>query len=266
VQSGSEAAPDAARVSPAVGAAPELPPPAYDEPPAVLRGFTVTGAAVRAGVVAAAEPEIRLQSGDLVSVIATVNITRKSAKIQSVNRVPKGIAETATGPEEATVRFVDANGRTIKSHTVILRRDTDIPAEEDQTGLIDAVLPFASGTAKIEVLLFGEVVDTRAVSMNAPKVRNLKGARAPAAAGVAIARAVFTWEATDADNDALTYTVQSSHDGGKTWQTIAVGLTEPKLEIDPQSLGDTATVLLRVIANDGVNNAVVTIGQPFKLR
>ena len=236
--------------------------PHYIEPPSVRRGFIATPSQVRA----VAEPEVKLQKGDLLSVVATVNISRNTGKIQYVNRVAKGIAESPVGPEEAAVRFTDAAGNTVKSLSVILRRDTDVPPEEDQTGLIDAVVPFVTGAAKLEVVLFGKVVDSRTISKRAPRIRNLKVAQTPFARGVGAGPSMFSWEASDADNDQLTYTVLASADGGRTWQTVAFGLTEARFEIDPQAFGDVTIILLRVIANDGVNTAVITSRQPFRLR
>ena len=244
--------------------------PAYEIPPSVQRGLFVPFA--HSGDVQAkrvsAEPDVKLQTGDLLSIVATVNISKKTAKIHSTSRINKGIAEKeVAGPEEVTIRFINAAGKTMKSYVVNLRRDTDISPDQDQTGLIDAVVPFVPKAAKLDVLLFGEVVDSRTISKRAPKIRNLKGGQVPGARALGGPNTpVFTWDASDDDNDQLTYTVLASTDRGKTWETIAVGLTETKLEINPEEFGKASTILLRVIANDGVNTSVITANQPFNLR
>ncbi len=244
-------------------------PSAYDAPPIVQRGFSVPP--LHSGSVrvhkSPVEPDIKVQTGNLLSIIATVNISKKTASIYSSARVTKGILEQVTGPEEAIIRFVDGTGKTIKRYVVNLRRDTDIPAGKDQTGLIDAVVPFSPTATKVEVLLYGEVVDSRSISKHPPKLRHLKnpqvpGSRALGGPGIAL----FTWEASDDDHDHLTYTVLASTDRGKTWQTIALGLTESKMELHPEDFGKAESVLLRVIASDGMHTSVVTTNRPFKLR
>lgn len=94
----------------------------------------------------------------------------------------------------------------------------------------------------------------------------MRSLRREAEPDVRLATSIFTWEASDDDSDQLTYTVLASTDRGKTWQTIAVGLTEPKLEINPEDFGKVSKILLRVIANDGVNTTMITGSQPFNLR
>lgn len=93
----------------------------------------------------------------------------------------------------------------------------------------------------------------------------MRSLRREAEPDVRLATSIFTWEASDDDSDQLTYTVLASTDRGKTWQTIAVGLTEPKLEINPEDFGKVSKILLRVIANDGVNTTMITGSQPFNL-
>jgi hypothetical protein len=55
-----------------------------------------------------------------------------------------------------------------------------------------------------------------------------------------------------------TYTVQASSDGGQTWYTLGVGLTDPSIRIDRHQFEPGREVKLRVLATDGFTQSVVS--------
>jgi hypothetical protein len=55
----------------------------------------------------------------------------------------------------------------------------------------------------------------------------------------------------------VTYDVQASRDGGKTWQTLAVNVPTPTTEIDVAEFKDDPRVDIRVIANSGFDSKVI---------
>jgi hypothetical protein len=71
-----------------------------------------------------------------------------------------------------------------------------------------------------------------------------------------------TWEASDADGDALVYAVHYSSDGGRTWLPVGVDLTETSLDVDAAFLAGSTDCRVRVIASDGFNTTVVD-SEPF---
>jgi hypothetical protein len=102
------------------------------------------------------------------------------------------------------------------------------------------------------VLLHGEqVFDVRAVSANAPVV-TITNPSAPAEWPAGTVQ-TLAWEGSDADGDALRYTVLFSADGGGEWQVMATELSESSLPIDVDAMAGTTDGRFRVIATDGVN-------------
>ncbi len=113
------------------------------------------------------------------------------------------------------------------------------------------VLPFPIGTRSI-VLLHGEkVLDTRQVSPNPPTVTMDYPNGGEALDGSITIR----WHGSDPDGDPLVYTLQYSIDGGGTWHTMAVNLTETSYTVDTSEIGGSDQAKVRVLASDGVNTA-----------
>jgi hypothetical protein len=73
------------------------------------------------------------------------------------------------------------------------------------------------------------------------------------------------WSASDEDGDALTYFVDTSSDGGKTWLPVAVDLTRPETSFDTSSYEIGTACLLRVRASDGVNTTAAISGGPLTI-
>jgi hypothetical protein len=64
------------------------------------------------------------------------------------------------------------------------------------------------------------------------------------------------WLVNDADGDALRSSLFYSADGGQTWHVLALDLTEPHFEIDPQELpGGEAQ--FRIVVSDGLNESTL---------
>jgi hypothetical protein len=68
--------------------------------------------------------------------------------------------------------------------------------------------------------------------------------------GLAEARAIV-WESPEAADPAITYSVQISRDSGGTWETIATGVPDPAVTVDPADYPDTNELRVRVTATDG---------------
>jgi hypothetical protein len=245
---------------------PELPPTALGEPPRIPEPFMVAEPYIQRGLITPATQErampqrvqAQVKRGDFVSIVATVNLTRKTGKIANINRVTRALVPEVTIRDvSAMIRLSDPSGKVIGEYPVRVLEDTDIPKGEDKTGLVDAIIPFSPNTATVELILYGQIIDTLKVSKNPPKVRSIQTPRQVERAVKDKVPLVFSWEASDPDNDRLTYSVQISPDNGKTWETIAVGLTEPSVTIDPEQVKDLKTIMIKVIASDGFNSSVM---------
>jgi hypothetical protein len=207
-----------------------------------------------------------MQTGDFVNVIARVNVTRRTGRIVYVNRLTKALVAEPAADNRAKIRVTDTQGR-ITEYPAVLKLDTDIPRGRDQTALVDEAFPSTPGTAKLELLLDGRVLDTVRVSKSAPVVSNVSMSEGRAGGRGSRARPtpVLTWQGSDPDGGTLTYTVLLSYDGGATWETAAVGLSRPRLELSPSYMKNTDGFLVRVIASDGFNRSESDSG-PLTLR
>jgi len=190
-----------------------------------------------------------LKNGNFVSIIATVNLTRNSAKIQYANRVSRAMIPGQVVDPRASLQVTDATGKAIGSYPVAILEDTDIPAGEDRTALIDAVIPDLATAAAVELVLSGKIVDRIQISKHAPVVTAANIAKAQPG------EVTLTWQGSHPDGAKLTYMVQISSDQGKTWQTIAIGMPETNLTLTSNQVNNRLTNQIRVTANDGYNSS-----------
>lgn len=133
---------------------------------------------------------------------------------------------------------------------------TDAEESPGRPALISEMVPFIEGTARVEIRYMGKVVAERSASPNAPEIMVVEPKR-----GEYRGEITASWEGSDPDGDPLTYTVLFSNDGGKTWEVLASGLEEKRLELNAADLPGGQSQL-KVIANDGFNSTE-GMSEPF---
>jgi len=191
--------------------------------------------------------------GDFVSIVASVNLSRNTGVIRHINHVARATVPAEQPNQIAAVQLRDKSGKVLQSFPTWVRVDTDIPSGQDQTGLVQVIIPVQTVAAHVDLLLHGKILDTRAISAHAPVVRELKLTTRNLGYGAG-QQHVLTWIGTDPDRDKLTYLVQLS-DERETWETIAVGLQHTQLALTDQQLRGAPYRRVRVIANDGYNES-----------
>jgi hypothetical protein len=189
--------------------------------------------------------------GDFVSIVASVNLTRNTGVIRHIDRVTRATVPAVQPDQIASVQLRDRRGKVVQSVPAWVRIDTDIPAGQDQTGLVQVTIPVEPSAARVDLLLRGRLVSTRAISAHSPVVKDLKLVTLTRRNGAGVQR-VLRWVGSDADRDKLTYTVQISDKRG-SWETIAIGLRQTQLGLTDQQLQGPPYRRVRVIANDGYN-------------
>ncbi len=106
---------------------------------------------------------------------------------------------------------------------------------------INQIVNFVPGTRQVRILRLsdGATLATALISPNAPTVSNvaLQGAPDPVTGTVTL-----TWNASDADNDALTFDVFYSKDGGATLQPVKTGVIGNATTVDSSTLGGGAAI------------------------
>ncbi|HET7088065.1 MAG TPA: hypothetical protein VFL17_05400 [Anaerolineae bacterium] len=115
---------------------------------------------------------------------------------------------------------------------------------------ITFVMPWADGATSVVLLYNNQVLDSRAVSANAPNVTITSPTQVVT---WTTGTQTVAWTASDLDGDPLTYSVLYSHDAGASWELLAEGLTNPSFSVDADSLAGGSDARIRVVATDGVN-------------
>lgn len=221
----------------------------------------------------------RMAGTGAIHVVAAVNLTRGFGTVRHVNALA-GVApgrelqsartsarqkRTARGPSLA-LRLYTRGGRAPLEFPVSFIPDACRDAGDDETGVIDALLPPARNASRLELILNGSVIDTF-VAGSSGAVRDIRQApRATRRRGPddGDADPVLTWRAAGggarsrgaaAGAPGPTYTVQISTDEGRTWQTAGFALREPRVTIDRHLLGEAETVRVRVTATNGFESS-----------
>jgi hypothetical protein len=183
----------------------------------------------------------------MINVVAQVNLTRKEGKIRFVNPLQHGLLSPPVTDEAVTIRVRNAAGEELQQHPVAVQIDSELHPADDLRGIVTAVLPVSAEARTIELVLDGElVVDTFPVGGARPTARSSTDA-------------AMTGQAAPA------YFAQVSTDNGQTWLTAAIGLQEPVFTLDQSQYPAGAEVLVRVVATNGLTNAVIS-QEPVRIK
>ena len=180
-----------------------------------------------------------------ISVIASVNLTRRTGKIQYVNPVNRGAISPSEPASPVAISVKSADGKVLYETRVPVKLLSDTDEGQDERGLVDAIVVAGPDAKVVELSIAGQLADTFRAGVTPPRVRNVRS-MVPAAEP-----AVIAWDTDAAPDDRHTYSVQISTDNGTTWQTVAVGFTSTQIPINYKQFGDAKQVLIRVIATDG---------------
>ena len=125
------------------------------------------------------------------------------------------------------------------------------PPEPSPQADVTFILPWVAGADTVALVHNGQVLDQRRVSAHAPTVQ-ITGPTA-ATTWPAGSMQTITWTGSDADGDALTYSLLYSNDGGAHWVLLADHLTATSYTVEVNSLAGGTDARFRVVANDGLD-------------
>ncbi len=188
-----------------------------------------------------AEPPVSL------SVVGTVNLTRRTGAIRYINPLERARGTKDAG-HDAVLRVSNGAGKALGDFPVAVRLDSEIMPGEEIQGIIDAVIEVDGSARLIELLVGDDVVDRHPIGGGAPRMRALRAESLPLGMRV---------EGEAAEAEGLTYTVQVSADDGGSWQTVAIGLKTPSTEVDRSQFPPGQPLKVRVIASNGLERSVV---------
>jgi len=197
-------------------------------------------------------PAARASQPNLISVVATVNLSKGEGKIQYVNPLPQGEVTPLDPNSPAILRVKAINGQLLHEFPVPVKTFSDPDPEHDRLGLVDAVIAVSPDAKVIELFVAGKLADSFRAAGVRPAIRGIQRMEAEPS------QLALSWETGAQLADGNSYTIQVSTDYGRTWQTLGVGLTTPQIKIDPSQFRGASHVLVRVIATDGFTRSEVT--------
>jgi hypothetical protein len=118
---------------------------------------------------------------------------------------------------------------------------------------LNETLPWDARTSRVVIRRGGQVLAERTVTGSAPTVRLLSpnGGERLDGAG----RFTITWDASDPDGDPLSFLIDYSPDGGRTWEALVRNVRGTSHSAALSELRGTTNGLIRVHASDGVNTS-----------
>jgi hypothetical protein len=295
------------------------PPPPLPPPPSTLNTVNAISAAIAqplanisgpADKMGLAVQDDKLGRGDFIQVVATVDLDKYEGRISSARRrsVTTGanVSVKRVG-HPAKIRLKDENDKTLDQYFVLIQETTIEPeqpepdttdvansseaqpvdksasqasATKNRAGLIDAIIPYIPGTAKIELILFkkdGEteseiLADIYIVSKRPPKTDRLRATDSKLINSTnkinsldvltqtaKDASLIVSWESKATKGQQVTYKVEISSGEAADWRTLAAGLTSTSYEIPSDQIPKgAANIRIRVTASDGFNSTKMT--------
>jgi hypothetical protein len=189
---------------------------------------------------------------DGVLLTGVLNLTQKSGTLLPAWRMGGLAPSELPATSRFHILFKSAGGTTLADYPFLPNVDTEPVEGEDLTANLAETLPWVANTRRISVVWDGAEIAHLTVSPNAPTVHVVSPNGGETLSGTVNVQ----WSASDADGDALTYTLQYSRDGGDTWQTLSTNVTSNPAPVDLSGLPGTTSAKFRVIASDGVNTGM----------
>ena len=203
----------------------------------------------------------RADAQDHLAVFGTIITGTNEVSLDPFYIVPDLTEVLEREPGDHSIRLLDNGGAMLAdypftpkfSHKDLGPAPSTCPAaagEGDLTGLIAEFVPWVAGTARISIYDGPTELAYRLVSPNPPQVTLTYPN-----GGEVLGNSPFSvdWTASDADGDALAFTLEYSVDSGTHWQTLGSAITDTHLTIDGAILPGTSQGRFRIVATDGVN-------------
>lgn len=214
-------------------------------------------------------PDDWLEAGEYLYASGLISPTIGTARLTHCHRTdepnPDLLRESYARELEASTDYSlvleNAGGSVLYTH-VFTPSVSEFEGDNTVSLGFGEIFPYDPDTARIVLLHQGDELAARTVSAHPPQVTILT----PAGGESFEQPPTISWQASDADGNALHYVVQYSIDGGTTWYALATDWTDEAFTPPTWAqMGGGDSVRVRVIANDGVNTGRA-ISAPFSLR
>jgi probable HAF family extracellular repeat protein len=169
------------------------------------------------------------------------------------------LTELAPGPY--IFEYQDAHGNVLYQRSFDISFSLEGGNTLPRVALV-ATIPGIPDTAKIVVKQYDTPLAEKVISANTPAVTLISPNGGEQLSGTG----TIHWSGSDADGDALSYTVLISPDNGATWEPIAGDLTGTSTTWDVSQLPAGESYLVKVIATDGFNTGYDLSDTPFSIK
>ncbi|NOZ29076.1 MAG: hypothetical protein GXP39_13635 [Chloroflexi bacterium] len=153
-----------------------------------------------------------------------------------------------------TAQLVDGEGNVVSERPFDLIWATE--ASTSTVGAFMTLLPYEPTATRFVITHEDEEIYSLDISPHPPTVS------VHPVTGTAPDILTLSWEAQDADGDAVTSAVYLSVDGGETWELLASDLEETQVTLDTYLWPETSEGMLKVMVTDGINTSEDVTG-PF---
>lgn len=192
-----------------------------------------------------------------VHIVVPVNLTARTGEIAYVTPVPGSpISPPPRDEARLTLRIQMRDGTTYRQ-PVALKLDACRVPDQDENGLVDVVVEVDPEAVALDLLLDEDPIahfepgTTPVIAGNVHVERREDvDATARDEDGVTVEEMLLRWDDSE-DTTGTSYTVQASTDHGQTWITLAVGLTDTSLLLEPLNFADAEQVRFRVFTSNG---------------
>lgn len=163
---------------------------------------------------------------------------------------------TRGAPSPYVVELHDAEGTVLASQRLRL---PDVHKSMDDAMLdFGVALPWSSTAARLVVTRDDKELQVMKVGASVPRVTLL----APRGGGTLRGRQTVKWKIDGVARREATSAVRFSHDGGTTWQAVAIGLTATDCTVDLDTLPSGTKCLFQVLASSDMRTGMAT-SSPF---
>jgi len=188
----------------------------------------------------------------LVSVVATVNLTKGLGQIVHVHPVPNAPRTRLPESSPVVLQFKTKQGASVGEYPVEVKLNSELGPGDDRTGLVDAIVRTDAAARVIDLLIRGKIASTFMATARPPALRGVRTVQA----GEKELHVAF--EADRESQEGETFFAQLSADGGRTWHTVAIGLKDPAFSLDRTQYRPGDVVQIRVAATNGFETSAVT--------
>jgi hypothetical protein len=189
-------------------------------------------------------------SSKFLKIHAVVNVKNGTGRIVLITPRVETRPRLVGTDSGARIRVKDRSGNIIADHPLTLMPENSLFDQANENNQVSIAIPFAPKTGVIELLVGTKVVDMRQASLHPPTLANIHLSRVGN-------KLVIAWDATDEESNKLIYDVRISSDKGKSWETVAVLLSHPRLSLPIEQIQNYSTITVHVVASDGFNTTAL---------